>query len=314
MSAWLGLLAALSYGVSDFLGGVASRRAHFLWVGLGVQLIGAVLSFALAPMIGTALSPASLAPSLGWGALSGVGSAVGLVLLYRGYGRGSMAVVGPLSAVGAAVLPSVAGVLLGDRLSLLALVGVVVALPAIWLVSRQSDGAGRDGAGQSRGQSRGQSHGQSRGRSRGRSRAGRRVRTGVLDGIVSGLGFGVLFTALGQADPRSGLWPVATGQLSSTVLVAVIVAVGAFGRPSRPGLDRRALVQVLGTAVLSIGANVAFLAATRHGSITVSAVLTALYPAFTVLLAVAVLRERPERGQLVGLALAAAAVTLIVLG
>ena len=285
MGALLGLLAALAYGVSDFFGGLASRRTHFLWVGLGVQLVGAVLSFALAPLLNRAdLSAHVLVVALLWGGLSGLGSALGTVALYRGYGRGEMAVVGPLSAVGAAALPSLVGAALGERLSVIALAGVVLALPGIWLLARQS----APGLGS--------------------------VRGGVADGIVSGLGFGLLFIALGQADPRSGLWPIAGGQTSSAVLVAVLVAIGAFNRPARPGFDRRTGALVVATAVLSVTANVAYLYATRNGLITVSAVLTSLYPAFTVLLAVLVLRERPERGQIIGLLLAGAAVTLIVLG
>lgn len=285
MGALLGLLAALAYGVSDFFGGLASRRTHFLWVGLGVQLVGAALSFTLAPLLTPAdLSAGLIAHALLWGGLSGVGSALGTVALYRGYGRGEMAVVGPLSAVGAAALPSLVGAALGERLSVIALVGVVLALPAIWLLARQS----ATGPGSLRG--------------------------GVADGIVSGLGFGLLFIALGQADPRTGLWPIAGGQASSAVLVAALVAVGAFRRPARPGFDRRTGGLVVATAVLSVTANIAYLYATRNGLITVSAVLTSLYPAFTVLLAVLVLRERPERGQLIGLVLAGGAVTLIVLG
>ena len=61
-------------------------------------------------------------------------------------------------------------------------------------------------------------------------------------------------------------------------------------------------------------ATVLFQLATQSGLLTIASVLSSLYPAFTVLLAVLVLREHIHRGQAVGLGLAGAAVTLVALG
>ena len=77
-------------------------------------------------------------PAVPWGLAAGLGAAIGATALDRGYGHGQMAVAGPLSAVGAAALPAVVGVLLGDRLPWVGIVGIVLAIPAIWLMSRSS--------------------------------------------------------------------------------------------------------------------------------------------------------------------------------
>lgn len=75
--------------------------------------------------------------ALWWGALSGVGSGVGTVSLHRGLAVARMSVVAPLSAVLSAALPAVTGLLLGNRLTALSWAGIVVAMPAVTLVSWQ---------------------------------------------------------------------------------------------------------------------------------------------------------------------------------
>ena len=59
---------------------------------------------------------------------------------------------------------------------------------------------------------------------------------------------------------------------------------------------------------------VGFLLARQQGLLSVSAVLTSLYPAATVLLATLLLHERLHRGQSVGLLLCAVSVVCVALG
>jgi drug/metabolite transporter (DMT)-like permease len=270
----LGLASALAFGLSDFGAGLLSRRLHFAVVGLLSQLAATVVVWAALPWAsGAGPGPAALA----WGAASGLGAGVGSLALYRGLGRGRMSVVAPLSAVGGAALPVLAGVLMGERLSALGLLGVVLALPALWLVARAPDPAGGPRA------------------------------AAVGDGLLAGAGFGLLFIGLQQAGHDSGLWPVAVGQLVS---LAVQVVVTAGRRPPRPAGAWR-VAGGLGVGVLGAAATVAFFAATASGLLTVVAVLSSLYPAVTVLLAVLLLRERAGWGQRGGLVLAAVAVALV---
>jgi drug/metabolite transporter (DMT)-like permease len=277
----LALAAALAYGSSDFVAGLLSRRVSFLLVGALAQLIATVGTVVIVPFTSP---PQPHVAALAWGAASGAGGALGTLALYRGLAAGQMAVAAPLSGVGAAALPAIAGFLLGERPSRLAITGIVLALPAVWLVSTQD---------------------------RGRREPGRqRLAAGVVDGLFAGLGFAVLFVAIDQAGNRAGLWPVAAGQVTSAVLVCGAAVLRRV--PLRAGLrltGGAASVGGLGTLAI-----VLFFYATHAGLLTFAAVLASLYPAVTVVLARVTLGERLRRLQTAGLALAATAVVLIVTG
>lgn len=277
----LALASALAYGSSDFLSGVVARRVHYAWVSMAGQAVATVLVFAALPLGGGEVSGAALL----WGGLSGIGAGAGTVTLYRGLARGQMAVAGPISGVGSAALPVLVGLLAGERPSLVALAGVALALPAVWLVAGGHGGP----------------------------RRGRLVE-GSVEGLLAGLGFGLLFVALAQAPASSGLWPTAAGQVTCLVGVSAFVLVAARGGTAR-GLARgRSAVGVIAAGALGGTATVTYLLASRHGLLVVVAVLAALYPGITVLLARLVLRERASRLQLVGLALAVVAVVAISAG
>jgi drug/metabolite transporter (DMT)-like permease len=283
MGVLLALAAAVAYGASDFVGGLLSRRASAYLIAAYGQLASTAAIAVAAALIP---APHLTAGALAWGALSGVGNGVGTVFLYRGLGSGRMSVVAPLSAVGAAGLPVLVGLATGERPALLALLGIALAVPAIWLISRPAPTTAE--APTRRGGSR---------------------ESAVLNGVLAGVGFAVLFIALGRVHGGTGLWPVAAGQLVAlaSVLVMALVAGVSLRRPGRTG----ALAPASG--LLGALAIVLYLFATRSQLVSVAAVLTSLYPALTVLAAIAFLRERIGRGQAVGLLAAAAAVSLIAL-
>ncbi|PID54630.1 MAG: EamA family transporter [Micrococcales bacterium] len=307
----LALLAALAYGASDFFGGSLSRRFHYLPVVFLANTSTVLLLAVAVPFApGSGLSRAAA----GWALVAGLGGGGGGLALYRGLARGRMAVVGPVSAVGAALLPVVVGPALGERLSLLAGIGVALALPAIWLVS----GGGLPAV-LRRGIAAAPGH----------SGAGRQpaLTAGLADAVVAGVGFGFLFIGLERTGEESGLWPVLISQAVPILLVTVLVA--ARPRPARryvpaPGAQPRTVESVLDLWSLGIGwaavpgvllavAVVCYRIAARDG-MAVAAVLTSLYPAVTVLLAAALLGERVERTQLAGLSLSLAAVAAIAAG
>jgi drug/metabolite transporter (DMT)-like permease len=273
----LSLGAALAYGLSDFLGGVISRRTS-VWPVAMLACAGAALGTLV---LAFTVSGTPTGADIAWGLLAGVGSGTGTAFLYRGFAKGRMGVVAPVSAVGAALLPAAIAVLTGERPSTVVWVGIVAALPGIWLVSREP---ATDAA------------------------AGRAA--GFLDGILAGAGFGVLFAALGQVPDGSGYWPVMAAQIVS--LISVVVAALLLGGDPRPRQGEAWWGLVAG--LLATLAVVAFLLATHEGLLSVAAVLTSLYPAFTVLLATLLLGERLHRSQTIGLALCAVSVACVAAG
>jgi len=134
VGALLALVSALSYGLSDFVGGLLSRRASFVRISLFGQLGGLLSMLLAAPLVSRTVPPVA---DLAWGGLSGVGTGVGMMFLFRGISRGAMSVVVPVSAVGGVVLPVLVGTaLLRDRPAPLAWLGIAIAVPALWSVSR----------------------------------------------------------------------------------------------------------------------------------------------------------------------------------
>ena len=273
MSVILSLAASLGYGTSDFLAGVAGRRG----AAASVALLESPFALAAA-LIGLWLIPwsAPTGADLAWGAISGLGIGFGILFLYRGLAVGRMTVVAPVAGILTALIPAVVGLALGNRPGVAALAGMVIALPGVALVSFQRE-ADVDRSG------------------------------GVREAVLAGVCFSVLFIALDRAGTHAGTWPLVSGQ---AVAVIVIGAAAIRGRSVR--MDWRRLAPLaIGAGVLGGAGNILFLSATGRGQLAVVAVISSLYPAFTVLLARAVLGERMDRIQQLGLAVAALAVILI---
>lgn len=280
MGALLALASALAYGLSDFVGGLASRRSGFGRVAVLGQLGGLAGTALAAPLVSSA---APRAVDLAWGALSGVGTGVGMTFLFRGISRGPMSVVVPISAVGGVALPILVGTaVLGQHPPPVTWAGIVLALPALWLVAGGATGTGR----------------------------GSRAATG--DGLIASAGIAVQYLALAQAASVSGIWPVTAGRVAAVPLVALLarsLTPRADETPParRPAYDGTAVL----SGVLAALALVCYLLATRSQFLAVAVVLSSLYPVVPVLLGVTVLRERLHRSQTTGLVGALAATVLI---
>jgi drug/metabolite transporter (DMT)-like permease len=206
-----------------------------------------------------------------------------------------MAVVAPVSAIGAAVLPILVGVVLGERPSPLAWAGIALALPAIWLVTRP---ASDDEAPEATAAPR-----------------GRWFESDLVDGLLAGAGFALLFIGLDRAGESGGLWPVVAGELAAIVALG-IASIGVLRAATT--IAWRAEARTASTAVVAglLGgvASSAYFLATHDGLLSIVAVVASLYPAVTVVLAALVLREPIGRWQLVGLAAAILALAAIVAG
>lgn len=275
----LALAAALVFGASDFAAGLASRRFSSGSVTGVAQALGLVIAI-VAVLFVPGGGPSTTA--LGWGALSGLGSAVGLMSLFHGLSVARFSVVATVSAVLVAVIPALVGLALGDHLSTPAMVGIAIAVPAIGLVSWQRDSADHGAA-----------------------------RAGVLYGLLAGLGLSLLFIGLDRAGTHAGAWPLIPSQAVSLLLIAPFAGRG-FGLSGKPSRVAATLAIVAG--VLAGLGNLLFLAATGRGQLAVVSVVTAMYPAVAVLLARAFLDERWSRLQMVGLLTAVGAIGLVSAG
>jgi drug/metabolite transporter (DMT)-like permease len=214
-----------------------------------------------------------------YGALGGVAGLVGVILMYSLMTVAPMNVISPVTAVLAAILPVVVGVVIGERPRLFAWCGIAIGLVAVVLVSRTRDD---------------HPHG----------KVALRV---IALAVLSGVGFGAYFVLLARAGHSSGLWPLVVSRFASA---AVIVPVAAQRRAiSR--LSGRTLAVTAVAGVCDASANMFFLLASRHGLLSVASVLTSLYPAVTVILAMWLLREHATPTQRAGLLLAGASVVLI---
>ncbi|MDY0810617.1 EamA family transporter [Kitasatospora purpeofusca] len=272
----LALGSSLAYGCADFLGGLGSRKAHVLRTVMVAAPASLAVELLLWPVLGASFSVGAL----GWGAASGVASAAAFVLLYRTLAIGPMNVLSPVTALVSAALPVGVGLLQGEHLGIAGLIGLPLALVAVVLVSA-GHGAG----------------------------SARPSRTALLLALGAGAAIALQLVFLHQAPSDSGVAPLITGRAVSS---AVTLAAAALMH-RRLGSEKPAYTMSAAAGVLDSVANLLFLLAARSGDLAVVAVITALYPAGTVLLARSVLAERLHRGQLAGLGVAAIAVSLLAL-
>lgn len=271
------LLAAgssLAYGCADFLGGLGARKAHVLRIVMVAAPASLAVELLLWPLLGARFGPAVI----GWGVASGVASAAAFALLYRTLAIGPMNVLSPLTALVSAMLPAGIGLAQGERFGPAGLIGLPLALVAVVLVSA-GPGAG----------------------------SARPSRTALLLAVGAGAAIALQLVFLHQAPFDSGIGPLIVGRAVSSLLTLAAAAV----MSGRLGEQRPAYATAAVAGALDSVANLLFLLAVRGGDLAVVAVITALYPAGTVLLARFVLAERIHRGQLIGLGVAAIAVSLL---
>jgi drug/metabolite transporter (DMT)-like permease len=274
----LALLGASFWGVGDFLGGLASRRTHVLTVLVVSQaagLVGAVV---------WVLAGGDARPSLEdlWPAVgAGAAGALGLGALYRGMAIGAMGIVAPISAA-SPIVPLAVDLARGIVPSALQWLGIVVVLGGIALLAHERDALGRRGG----------------------------LAAGVSLALVAALGFGLFVVGLDAAADESVAWTILAVRSTSTVVaLAAVIAVTA---PLRP--PARLLPMIIGVGAFDTAANVLVAFATTRGPAGIVAVLSALYPVTTILLARVLLAERLDRERRIGAVLALGGAAAVAVG
>ncbi|ASU78622.1 EamA family transporter [Actinopolyspora erythraea] len=270
----LALGSSLAYGCADFFGGLGARKAHALRTVVIAAPASLAVELVLWPLLGASFGPATL----GWGAASGLASAAAFVLLYRTLAIGPMNVLSPVTALVSAALPVGVGLLQGEHLAVAGSLGLPLALVAVVLVST-GPGVG----------------------------AARPARGALLLAFGAGAAIAGQLIFLHQAPSDSGVAPLLIGRAVSSAIT--LAAAGLLHRALGP--ERPAYAMSAAAGALDSVANLLFLLAARGGDLAVVAVIVALYPAGTVLLACGVTAERVHRGQLLGLGTAAVAVSLL---
>jgi drug/metabolite transporter (DMT)-like permease len=283
MTVLLALLASLFIGVSDFLGGTASRTRSPLETSVVVFLTTLVTLVPITVLLGASDLTVH---DLGLGAISGLPTSIAYVGFFTAIGRGRMSIVVPISAAVTALMPAITGIAEGNVLSTVALAGILCALVAIPLVAYETG----DGVLTSGGDD------------------WPAVRQ-VLVAILCGVGFGIYFVCVGHTHRSSGLWPTVA---SLVVAIAVLVPLAARGgaMPTVTSLPRLAIA---GGVALGL-ADVALTTALQRGPLTIASVLGNLYPLVTIALGVTILKERLRPWHVAGILLALAGVVMIASG
>lgn len=277
MAALFALISSVSWGVADFVGGLAARRAGSAQVLAVSYPAGAVVITIFALTI----IPGELSTDLiGYALVTGTIGAIAIALLYAALVRGQMGIVSPITAVMSGAVPVVVGIFRGEQPSGWAFAGMAIAVIAVILVSQES-----------------QHHGKT-------------PPQAILLAIASGTAIGLYLTALGLAPKDSGVWVATLGRWVSTVIMIlfVLLVVRTFTRSTFPW------VLAIAAGVLDAVANGLFQLATQRGLLSVVAVLGSLYPAATVVLARILINERMNRIQGAGVVLALTAAGLLAFG
>ena len=271
--------AVFLWGAADFAGGYGSRRANAFVLTAFSHLCAFVLMFAIA------LGQHGAFPSrisIVWALIAGTSGGFSLAIFYRALATGQMGVTAPIAALVGAAIPILVDVALEGTPSRWMIAGFVVAIFAIWLITRPEPSDKKDSSG---------------------------LPAGVGMAALAGVGFAGFYLCIHQAT-GSPLWIAAIGRIGS--FTATAIAVVATRAPL--ALDRpRATLGML-AGFLDISASALFIFASQRGRLDEAVVLTSLYPAVTVLLARLVLKEHFSRWKFIGLLAALAAVPMIASG
>ena len=271
------IASAMFYGLGGFSGGYAASKSRVLPVLVVSQAFG--LATASAALIALWPGPPGHADLL-WGLIGGLAGAFGIVTLYRGIAKGIVAIVSPTAALLSAVIPLVAGLILGDKPGLLSLIGMGLCVPAIILLASSSSHAGTDK---------------------------QRTKSSLSHGFVAGIFFGLFYVAISRPGVHSGFWPLVAARSASITMALVVM----LAKREHLVLNKGSLIPAMLAGILDMVANILFVLASSSGMLSIVAMIVSLYPVPTVLMARIVFKERitPARG--IGLGLSLAGLALI---
>jgi drug/metabolite transporter (DMT)-like permease len=269
------LLSIGLVGSADFFGGIASKQASPFSVAAWSQWAGVPVIVLVALVYGG--TPAS--EDLLLGMIAGLGSAIGVIALYRGFSVSSVGIVAPIASTVAAMLPILVGIVAGERPESLVAVGLAIGVVSVVLVGYVPG-------------------------------AGHLSLAGVSHGLFSGVGFAMMVVAYSRTSEESGLTSAVSGRLTSAVVATLAMIVVRAPR----SIDRHVWVPTALAGILAGLGMGFFVAASQRAELIVVGMAIALFPAVTVVLAAIFLKERLAPSQWIGIAFAVLAVSLISVG
>lgn len=285
MTVFLALTTSVLYGLSDFGGGLLTRRFPALTVVVLSQGIAAAVLGAVVVVTG---GWGEAGPRLWFAFAAGLVGPLALLCFYRALAIGPMGVVSPLATVGVAV-PVGVGLVLGERPGLMEATGVVVAVCGLVLAGGPE------------------------------LRGAPAQRSAVVLSLVAALGFGAVFALISQASTTvGGLFLALFVQRVTNVAVGGAALFVSVRRGTAPlpagGFPWGSLPALAFVGLSDVAANGTYSVAARLGPVTVAAVLASLYPVVTALAARGVLHERLRAIQAAGAGLALMGTVLLASG
>jgi len=273
LSIFYGIASAAAWGAADFLGGLASKRTSPYRVLFLAEFAGVIPFTALALLMREPIPPAA---DMLLAAVSSLLGLTGLLFLYRALATGQMTIAAPVSALFAALIPVIFGFFTLGAPSSATMIGFGFAFLAVWLISQTAYGNWRV------------------------SLADLRLP------LLSGFFFGFYFILIHKATLHAFFWPLMVARLAGFLAFGVFALIAR--QPAMPPRDIWGLCLING--IMDSGGNAFYVLAAQTGRIDVAAVLGALYPASTVLLAWIILKERITWLQMIGVLLAFIAIVL----
>lgn len=277
MGALLALVSSVAWGFADFAGGLGARRLGGTRIIAVSYPAGAVVLLAFS----FTLVPGVIDATVIW--LSLFTAAIGItamLLLYAALAAGPMGIVSPLTAVGGAAVPVIVGLTRGETVTALFVAGIVLALIAVVLVSRES------------------------------GEHARATPRALLLSAGSGIAIGFYLASLGVAPEASGIWVATLSRSWASIGILAFAAI-VLVRHGSASWKPYPWLLAIGAGFLDASANGLFQLAAKSGELAVIAVIGSLYPAATLLLAHFVLKERMSMVQWTGVVLALGAVVAL---
>ena len=264
--------AAVCWGAGDFLGGLASRKTDALGVVAFALCTGGILSIAFALLKHEPMPPN---PQIAWAMGAGIFGGLALSAFYRALAIGKIGINAPVAGVLTAAIPAVAGIATLGAPRAIQLAGFALALVSIVLVAQGGDK--------------------------------QKTNRGLGLALAAGVGFGAFILFLKFATSTYVFAPLSVSRVASTIFIGLVCVI--LRRSWFP--QRGTWPLIVSAGVLDTTGTVMFAYAAQVGRMDVAAVLAAMYPGATVVLARIFLKEYLTRWQTAGVLAALAAIALI---